>query len=104
MNPTKRASSPSLRAAVVTLAAMLGVTLLAACASNAAMVPDPDAPHTESAAASSAPCGPSDCTPCDEIKQKCMGPSVCGGHAERASRQCKRDTDGRCKDMIVCAP
>ena len=89
-----------------------------ACGSNNVMTPDPETPHTESTAGSTtpvssasaaastqlAPCGPNDCVPCDERKGKCMGPMVCDHHPEKASRQCKRDTDGQCKDMIVCAP
>jgi hypothetical protein len=49
-----------------------------------------------------AQCAPSECPPCDETKQKCMGPSVCGGHPEKAVRKCTRDDDGKCTSKLVC--
>lgn len=50
----------------------------------------------------STPCAPADCPPCDETKQKCMGPMVCDGHPERAKRICARDADGQCRSKLVC--
>ena len=77
--------------------------LLAACAGTSTP-PSPNGVATAAVAGDpNAPCGPNDCTPCDETKQKCMGPMVCDNHPGKASRQCKRDTDGTCKDTIGCA-
>ncbi|MEO8801630.1 MAG: hypothetical protein ABI551_27310 [Polyangiaceae bacterium] len=98
----------SLRSLAVTvLLSVLGACLVA-CTGNAPPPAESGFSHPDPSASSaagdpSAPCGPNDCTPCDETKQKCMGPMVCDGHPEQASRQCKRDSAGVCKDMIVCA-
>jgi len=111
MNRTKLVST-----AVVTLAATLGALVVVACGTNNTMVPDPDVPGTTtttpatsapaitSSSDASAACGPNDCKPCDEAKQKCMGPMVCNNHPEKAGHQCMRAADGQCKDTIVCAP
>lgn len=78
-----------------------GASLLACASANEAKPPEAAAPSV-SAAPKDAPCAPTDCAPCDETKQKCMGPSVCDHHPERAKRICARDTDGQCKSKLVC--
>lgn len=77
--------------------ALVGGGLLVACGGASAGAPQPNAE-----AASTGPCAPSDCPPCDETKQKCTGPMVCDGHPEKAKRTCERGDDGRCTSRLTC--
>lgn len=80
---------------------VLGLLLTAACAA----APDVrTAPPATSAVGTSSlpPCAPDEWAPCDETKQKCMGPMVCDGHPEKAKRTCARDADGKCASRLVC--
>lgn len=71
---------------------IMGAMLMAAIAACASTQP----------ADAQAPCGPSDCAPCDETKGKCMGPSVCDNHPEKAKRVCARNATGACVSTLVC--
>jgi hypothetical protein len=89
--------------AMTIMTAAMGGLLALACERGAARSParGPSSDVTTTSGAG-APCARSDCEECDETKQKCMGPGVCGGHPEKASRQCTRDPDGKCTSKIVC--
>ncbi len=89
--------------AVATLVSAACALAIGCAGSTEARPPDVPGPSASAAAtASAAPCAPTDCTPCDERKQKCMGPMVCDNHPERARRACVRSPDGQCRDQIVC--
>lgn len=47
-------------------------------------------------------CAHEECPPCDETKQKCMGPMVCDGHPEKAKRICVRGASGTCENQLIC--
>lgn len=81
---------------VFALAFVCGAALIA-CGGATTGAPQPSRETT-----SIDPCGPSDCPPCDETKQKCMGPMVCDGHPEKAKRVCERGSDGKCASRLAC--
>jgi hypothetical protein len=81
---------------------LFGEGLLACASTNEARRPEVSASSVASAS-KEGPCAPTDCAPCDETKQKCMGPMVCDHHPERAMRVCTRDADGQCKSKLTCS-
>lgn len=82
---------------------LVGLLLTAGC--GAAPSPDASAAPVATGTAGAAalpPCAHEECPPCDETKQKCMGPMVCDGHPEKAKRVCARAADGKCASQLIC--